>query len=61
MERPPKDSVIWDNVTIGDGATIYRTIVADGVTVPSGGHFENVAIVNADMVRKLRRNSRKGA
>jgi NDP-sugar pyrophosphorylase family protein len=46
-----KDSVIWDNVTIGDGATLYRTIVADGVRVEPGEHFENAAIVRADMVR----------
>jgi NDP-sugar pyrophosphorylase family protein len=46
-----KDSVIWDNVTISDGATLYRTIVADNVTIEPGEHFENVAIVQADMVR----------
>lgn len=46
-----KDSVIWDNVTIGDGATLYRTIIADGVTIEPGEHFENAAIVRADMVR----------
>lgn len=46
-----KDSVIWDDVTIGDGATLYRTIIADGVTIESGEHFENAAIVSADMVR----------
>lgn len=46
-----KDSVIWDNVTIGDGATLYRTIIADGVTIEPGEHFENAAIVSADMVR----------
>ena len=46
-----KDSVIWDNVTIGDGATLYRTIVADGVTIQPGESFENAAIVRADMVR----------
>ncbi len=46
-----KDSVIWDDVTIGDGATLYRTIVADGVTIEPGEHFENAAIVRADMVR----------
>lgn len=46
-----KDSVIWDDVTIGDGATLYRTIIADGVTIEPGAHFENVAIVRADMVR----------
>lgn len=46
-----KDSVIWDDVTIGDGVTLYRTIIADGVKIEPGEHFENVAIVRADMVR----------
>jgi NDP-sugar pyrophosphorylase family protein len=46
-----KDSVIWDNVTIGDGAILYRTIVADGVVIEPRSHFENVAIVRADSVR----------
>ncbi|MBP9665068.1 MAG: NDP-sugar synthase [Pyrinomonadaceae bacterium] len=46
-----KDSVIWDDVTIGNGASLYRTIVADGVTIGPGEHFENAAIVRADMVR----------
>ena len=49
-----KDSVIWDNVTIGDGATLYRTIIADGVTIPAGEHFENAAIVRADSVRNCK-------
>ena len=49
-----KDSVIWDDVTIGDGASLYRTIVADGVTIESGEHFENAAIVRADMVRNCK-------
>jgi NDP-sugar pyrophosphorylase family protein len=49
-----KDSVIWDDVTIGDGATLYRTIVADGVTIGPGEHFENAAIVRADMVRSCK-------
>lgn len=46
-----RDSVIWDNVTIENGAELYRTIVADGVTISSGEKFENAAIVRADMVR----------
>lgn len=49
-----KDSVIWDDVTIGDGATLYRTIIADGVTIAPGEHFENAAIVRADMVRSCK-------
>ena len=46
-----KDSVLWDNVTIGQGAMLYRTIVADGVKIEPGEHFENAAIVKADTVR----------
>jgi NDP-sugar pyrophosphorylase family protein len=46
-----RDSVLWDDVTIGDGVSLYRTIIADGVTIAPGEHFENAAIVRADMVR----------
>jgi NDP-sugar pyrophosphorylase family protein len=46
-----RDSVIWDDVIIEDGANLYRTILADGVKIESGEHFENAAIVRADMVR----------
>lgn len=45
------DSILWDNVTIEDGARLYRTIVADGVTIKSREYFENAAIVRGDMVR----------
>jgi len=46
-----RDSVLWDDVTIGDDVNLYRTIIADGVTIDAGEHFENAAIVRADMVR----------
>ena len=46
-----RDSVIWDDVTIDDGTNLYRTIIADGVSIPAGENFENAAIVRADMVR----------
>ena len=46
-----RDSVIWDNVTVERGADLYRTIIADGVTVPADSVFENAAIVRAEMVR----------
>jgi NDP-sugar pyrophosphorylase family protein len=45
------DSILWDNVTIEDRAKLYRTIIADGVTIRSGEYFENAAIVRGDMVR----------
>jgi len=46
-----RDSVFWDDVQIRPGASLYRTIIADGVTINEGEHFENAAIVQADMVR----------
>ena len=46
-----KDSILWDNVQIGEEATLYRTIIADGVVIEPHEHFENAAIVRAEMVR----------
>ncbi len=46
-----RDSVIWDDVTVSDEVNLYRTIIADGVTIEAGEHFENAAIVRAEMVR----------
>ena len=36
------------------GASLYRTIVADGVSIGEGENFENAAIVRADMVRSCK-------
>lgn len=46
-----KDSVMWDNVTVGEDSTLYRVILADDVVIEPQSHFENVAIVRADMVK----------
>jgi NDP-sugar pyrophosphorylase family protein len=46
-----RDSVIWDDVTIADDVSLYRTIIADGVSIPAGESYENAAIVRAEMVR----------
>jgi NDP-sugar pyrophosphorylase family protein len=46
-----RDSVLWDNVTVGENVSLYRTIIADGVSIPEGEHFENAAVVRAEMVR----------
>jgi len=40
-----------DDVTISEDTHLYRTIIADGVRIEAGDHFENAAIVRADMVR----------
>jgi mannose-1-phosphate guanylyltransferase len=38
-------SVLWDDVTVGAGATIVECVLADGVTIPPAAHFERRAIV----------------
>jgi NDP-sugar pyrophosphorylase family protein len=42
------DSVIWDNVSVGAGASLDRCIVADGVEIPAGARFSNCAIIHRD-------------
>jgi NDP-sugar pyrophosphorylase family protein len=42
------DSVIWDDVTVGAGATLDRCIVADAVKIPAGASFSNCAIIQRD-------------
>jgi NDP-sugar pyrophosphorylase family protein len=51
-EATVRDSVFWDNVCVRPGARLYRTIVADDVTIQEGEEFENAAVVRADMVRQ---------
>ena len=42
------DSILWDDVEIGAGATIDHCIVADMVKIPAGVHFQNCAIIQRD-------------
>ena len=42
------DSILWDDVEIGAGATLDRCIVADMVKIPAGVRFENCAIIQRD-------------
>jgi ADP-glucose pyrophosphorylase len=42
---------LWDDVVVGENASLYRTILADGVHIAPHEHFENAAIVRAEMVR----------
>lgn len=39
------DSVIWEDVSVGAGATLERCIVGDGVKIPAGASFRNCAII----------------
>ena len=38
-------SVVWQGVTVGAGAVVHDSILADGVTVPPGRRLSRVAVV----------------
>ena len=41
-------SVIWDDVSVGAGASLDRCIVADAVEIPAGARFTHCAIIQRD-------------
>ncbi|MCO6510576.1 MAG: NDP-sugar synthase [Aridibacter famidurans] len=47
------DSVLWDNVTIEDGATVERSIIGDDVVVRSGEVMRDVAVVRKEIIESL--------
>ncbi len=47
-----EESIVWDNVEIESDAKIYHSIIADNVKIKNGEKHENVAIVNAEMIRQ---------
>ncbi len=40
-------TVVWDDVTIGDRASLVECIVADGARIPAGARYQRCAIVPA--------------
>lgn len=46
-------SILWDNVTIGAGATLDECIVTDGVTVPAGASFRRTVLVRSPETGEL--------
>jgi len=45
------ESILWDNVTIENGATVRHAVLADDVVISEGEVVENAAVVCADLVR----------
>jgi NDP-sugar pyrophosphorylase family protein len=41
-------SIVWNDVTIGEGAIVEDCVVADGVSIPAGASYRGCAIVRAD-------------
>lgn len=46
-----RESVLWDNVHLEDGARVHRAVLGDGVRISSGESVENAAVVRAELVR----------
>lgn len=44
------ESVIWDDVTIGKNSHIHRCVIGDGVKIGEGKSYENVAVVQREML-----------
>jgi NDP-sugar pyrophosphorylase family protein len=42
------DTVLWDDVEIGAGASLNRCIVADRVKIPAGARFQDCAIIQRE-------------
>jgi NDP-sugar pyrophosphorylase family protein len=53
-------AVLWQNVRVKAGAKLQRVIVGDGVTIPSGAEFQEVAIVRRDLVASVLRGEVHG-
>jgi len=44
------DTILWNSVTVGAGASLVRCIAADGVMVPAGEHHVECSLVMRDNV-----------
>ena len=42
------ETILWNNVTVGAGASITRCVVADGVDVPNGARYVDCSLVMRD-------------
>jgi NDP-sugar pyrophosphorylase family protein len=45
-----ENSILWENVIVGDDARINRCVLADGVNIPAGVTISDAAVVRADVV-----------
>ncbi len=45
------DSVLWDDVTVENGAHVRRAVLGDDVKIPAGAVIEDAAVVCASLVR----------
>ena len=46
-----RESVLWDNVRVGDRARVFRAVLGGGVSIGPGEVIEDAAVVRAELVR----------
>lgn len=46
-----EDTIMWENVQIGEAARLGECIIGDGVHIPQGSVYRRCAIVRAELVR----------
>jgi NDP-sugar pyrophosphorylase family protein len=44
------EAVLWDNVTVNDGAQVRRSVLADGVQIPAATVIENCVVVRRELI-----------
>jgi NDP-sugar pyrophosphorylase family protein len=49
------ESVLWEDVSVGSGARVHRSVLGAGVRVEPGEVFEEVAVVRAELARGVER------
>jgi NDP-sugar pyrophosphorylase family protein len=50
-----EQSVLWNRVTVGSGARVRRSVLADGVRVPADAVIDSAVVVRRDIVRQIER------
>jgi ADP-glucose pyrophosphorylase len=50
-----EQSVLWDRVTVENGARIRRSVLADGVRIPADTVIDGAVVVRRETVRQIER------
>ena len=43
-------SILWDRITVGDGAELSECIVGDDVAIPAGARYDRAVITREGVV-----------
>lgn len=48
-----KESILWQRVTVEEGADLYRVIIGDDVTISANTKLENVVVIRQDRCKEI--------